>query len=67
MQTPRLTLKEQKIFTFEEMHAQMAHAATSKVHANGLDHSGQTPSSTNWNSFMPMLSVTHIYQETMNL
>ena len=30
MSTSRLTLKEQKILTFEEMHAQKAHATASK-------------------------------------
>ena len=42
MCTSRLTLKEQKIFTFEEMHTQEAHAATLKICTNGLEQQAHT-------------------------
>ena len=59
----RLMLKEQKIFTFKETHAQKAHATTSKDTYQWLGLPSSYPSSTNWKSFTPMLSVTHIYQK----
>ena len=67
MCTPRLALKEQKIFAFEEMHVQKACAATSKDMHHWLGSTGSNPSSPNWNSFMPMPSVTPMYWETVNL
>ena len=67
MCTPRLTLKEQQIFTFEKMHAHKACATTSKYMCQCLGSTSSYPSSTSWNSFMPILSDPHIYQETMNL
>ena len=67
MCTPRLTLKAKKIFTFEEMHTHKAHVAISKNTCQWLGSTSSYPSSTNWNSIMPMLSDPHIYQETMNL
>ena len=57
----RLTLKEQKIFTFEEMHPQKACAVTSKDAYQWLGSTSSNPSSTNWNFFTPMLSVTYVY------
>ena len=67
MCTPRGTLKEQKIFTFEEMHAQKAHASTSNDTCQLHGPTSSSPSSVNWNSFMPMLYIPLIYQESMNL
>ena len=67
MCTPRLTLKEKKIFTFEEMHAQKAYATTSRETCQWLGSTSSYPSSTNWTSFMPMLSDPHIYDEIMSL
>ena len=67
MCTPRLTLEEEKVFIFEERHAHKAHAATSKDMHQWLGLTSSYPSSTNWNSFMPMLSDPQIYQETLNL
>ena len=67
MCTPRLTVKEQKIFTLEEIHAQKAPAATSEDMHLWLGLTSSYPSGTNWNSFMPVISVTHIYWEALNL
>ena len=49
------------------MHAQKAHAATSKDMCQWLGLTSSYPSSMNWNSFTPMLSVTHIWRKTLNL
>ena len=51
MCTLRLTLKEQKLFTFEEMHVHKAHAATSKDMYQWLGSTISYPSSTICNSF----------------
>ena len=53
---PRLTLKEQKAFTFEAPHTQKAHAATSKNMHQLVGSTTLNPSSKNWNSFTLMLS-----------
>ena len=61
MCTPRLTLKEQKIFICEEMYTQKACAATSKDMHQWPGSTSWNPSSANWNFFTPMLSVSYIY------
>ena len=48
---PRLTLKEQKIFTFEESHVHKACTATSKDTHQWLGSTISYTSSTIWNSF----------------
>ena len=66
MCTSRLTLKEQKIFTFKEMQAPKACAATSKDPCQWLRLPSSNPPNSNWNPYTPMLSAT-IYMYTKKL
>ena len=59
--------RNKRTVTFEELHSQMAGAATSKDTCQWLRSTSTNQSSINWNSCMPMLSDPHIHQETMNV